>query len=66
MESLKFSLNKTDLKKIAVHLLVYSVGIGMIAGLEELGKINFGDYQEIVGLGLGFVIDTIRKFMQGK
>lgn len=66
MESAKYSLNKIDLKKTLTHLAVYAVGFGAIAGLEELGKINLGDYQEIVGLLVGFAIDGIRKFLQGK
>lgn len=54
---------QTKLGRLTLHLLAYGAAAGLIAILGEVRNLDFGTYSTIVTLGLGAVIDGIRKYM---
>jgi hypothetical protein len=63
MESKRFSINKDDLKKIAVGALVALGGALLTYVTETLVQVDFGQWTPLVVSMSSVLINTARKFL---
>lgn len=62
----KYSLNKTDMKKIAVGAGVAIAGALLTYVMEVLPGIDFGDYTPVVVAVVSILVNAVRKWLEGK
>lgn len=65
-EPKKYSLNKAEIERIAVGALITAAGAFITYIAQVVAKTDFGTYTPLVVLVSTVVVNTIKKFLEGK
>ena len=63
--SKSYSLNGTDLKKIAIGAVVAVAGAGLTYVAQTVSQVDFGSYTPIVVALASILVNTARKYLAG-
>ena len=65
MDSIKYTLNTTDLKKIGTGAMVATIGALLTYLTQVITQIDFGQWTPIVVAVYGVLANIVRKFLAG-
>ena len=65
MDSIKYTLNTTDLKKIGTGAMVATIGALFTYLTQVITQIDFGQWTPIVVAVYGVLANIVRKFLAG-